>query len=121
MYSRSEMAIYRKIYKEFEDHVRPQGLQTIEQIQVIAKAFALQKRNYVNDLICRRYYWVFVVNYCASNNMDIPVNFWDNPHDPDGEFTHDTKTKRAAKRSEKKIAEVVQEVNRLHEEMQLRT
>lgn len=117
MLHKAEMAIYRRTYEEFEDHVRPQGLQPIEQIRAIAKDFALQKRNYVNDIICRRYYWTYVVNYCITNNMDVPAIFWDNPHDPDGEFTYDIKTKRAAKRSEKKIAEVVQQVHRLHEEL----
>lgn len=109
------MAIYRKMYKEFEHHIRPYGVQTIEQIRAIAKEFALQKRNYVNDIICRRYYWTYVVNYCSSNTIDIPVIFWDNPHDPDEEFINDAKTNRAAKRTEKKVNRIVQEL--LEEEL----
>jgi hypothetical protein len=115
------MASYRKMCKEFEDHVRPQGLQAFDQIRAIAKGVALQKRNGVDDLICRRYYSFYVITYCARNNIDIPENFWNNPQDPDGEFTNDAKTKRAAKRYEKKITDAVNEAIRLHEERELRT
>lgn len=115
------MATYRKLLKEFEDHVRPHGLQPFDQIRATAKEFALQKRNFVNDIICRRYYSFFVVNYCWRNNMIVPENFWNNTEDPDGEFINDAKTKRAAKRYEKKIANAVNEAIRLHEERELRT
>jgi hypothetical protein len=115
------MASYRKLLKEFEDHVRPQGLQPFDDIRAAAKGFALQKRNGVDDLICRRYYSFFVVNYCLRNNMDIPENFIENMYDPDGEFINDAKTKRAARRNEKKITNVVNEAIRLHEEREVRT
>jgi hypothetical protein len=115
------MASYRKLLKEFEDHVRPQGLQPLDHMRATAKDFALQKRNGVDDLICRRYYSFFVVNYCWRNNMDIPENFIENMYDPDGEFINDVKTKRAAIRYEKKIANAVKEATRLHEERELRT
>ncbi len=42
-------------------------------------------------------------------------------YDPDGEFINDAKTKRAAIRYEKKIANAVNEATRLHEERELRT
>lgn len=115
------MASYRKLLKEFEDHVRPQGLQTIDQLRATAKEFALQKRNGFDDLICRRYYSFFVVNYCLRNNMIVPENFIENMYDPDGEFINDAKTKRAARRNEKKITNAVNEAIRFHEERELRT
>lgn len=115
------MASYRKLLKEFEDHVRPQGLQPFDHIRATAKGFALQKRNGVDDLICRRYYSFFVVNYCWRNNIIVPENFWNNTEDPDGEFINDAKTKRAATRNEKKITNAVNEAIRLHEERELRT
>jgi len=108
------MTTYRILYKEFEDHVRPQGLQTFDQIRILAKEFALQKRNFVNDIICRRYYWVYVVNYCSAHTIDIPDNFWENIHDPDGEFTDDAKTIRASRRAMKNIEKAVQYANRLY-------
>lgn len=115
------MASYRKLLKEFEEHVRPHGLQRLDHIRATAKEFALQKRNGVDDLICRRYYSFFVVNYCWRNNIDIPENFIEHMYDPDGEFINDAKTKRAAIRYEKKIANAVNEATRLHEERELRT
>jgi hypothetical protein len=114
------MTTYRILYKEFEDHVRPHGLQPFDQIRILAKEFALQKRNFVNDIICRRYYWVYVVNYCRANTIDVPHNFWENIHDPDGEFTDDANTIRAVRRKEKIINDAVEAANRLHEERELR-
>jgi hypothetical protein len=53
--------------------------------------------------------------------MDIPENFIENMYDPDGEFINDAKTKRAARRNEKKITNAVNEAIRFHEERELRT
>lgn len=69
---------------------------------------------------------MYLVNYCAANTIDVPNNFWENIHDPDGEFIDNAKTIRAARMKERIINEAVQSVNRLpangqrDEERQLR-
>lgn len=99
---------YKKLYNEFEtslkEYIELNGEQNIENIRILAKQFALGKRNNVNDLICRRYYWSLIMNYCWKKNSDnpqYPEGFAMHNHfDPDGEFANDKNTQKAIKREE---------------------
>jgi hypothetical protein len=101
---------YKKLYNEFEaslkEYIELNGDQNIENIRILAKRFALGKRNNVNDLICRRYYWSLIMNYChkQNDNPQFPEGFAiHNQFDPDGEFANDKNTQKAIKREENAI------------------
>ena len=104
------MPVTDKHYTEFlqlvEDFTILHGTPNIEQIRIIAKDLALSKRNNINDLICRRYYYCLVMTYCLGNNVPLPAGFVDNMYDPDNEFINDPNTQKAIQRDDKKMRRI---------------
>jgi hypothetical protein len=112
------MRVTDKHYTEFLDVVKNyttlHGTPNIEQIRILAKDLALSKRNNINDLICRRYYYCVLMTYCLNNNITLPEGFVDNMYDPDNEFTNDPNTQKAIQRDDKHRIRILLEWREQH-------
>jgi hypothetical protein len=114
------MSVIATHYKEFlqllEDFTRLHGTPNVEQIRILAKDLALSKRNTINDIICRRYYYSLVMTYCLRNNAPLPAGFSDSIYDPDNEFTNDPNTQKAIEREAKQRRRILKEAAEWHEQ-----
>jgi hypothetical protein len=98
---------YRKLNDRFNiylnDYIQTNGVQTTDQVRVIAKNYAIQQRNGEYDLTAKNYYCSLFISYLWKNNIELEG--WSrglNIYDPDNEFPDDIRLQRLREASDKR-------------------
>jgi hypothetical protein len=85
------------------EYIIANGTQTVDQIRLLTRDYAIQARQGRYDLTAKKYYCSLFTGYLALNNIVFPEGWHNDPYDPDNEFTNDPDVQRLRKRWEKRV------------------
>jgi len=111
--------VSQKMWAEFQEYIKQyekdNGVQTIDTIRNLTRAFAGNKSP-LNNNAAQKIYWSLFASICYQRNTDpaidpLPADFnWDNPYDPDGLYPDDKSIKRKLRRDELNVQKGVMDL-----------